>query len=647
MRLLTVLFAATSFLISCSHSQKSSDGKYSGLGLESVSQEDLKTFAPPKPVPELKAQIEKLVDLRAPSAGVITNDGKTLFTEWNVTGSVQIWRLQGAKSFPVQLTGGEDRAKIAGLSPDNQWLVVHRDVKADENTGVYLIRAQNPGELQKVYYNSKHQASYQGFSKDSQSLYFRVNDKDPSSYAIYKYNVKTGTTDTIWSEPGIWSLSDIEGDTAILTKDNGSMQNEHFVLNLKTKKSEPLIGQGEKEDFTVALTGKAGEYLILTNKINDFRRLYIYKNKKLSEITPDFKADVDEFEISPDRKTLAFLVNSKGYNKAKIMDLRSKKISDLPVKGAFEQTYLGRFSENGKYLTVATEHHNEPLRSYVYSVSGQKLTRWSDTGTPELNTKNYIRAELLSYKAADGTDIPMFVWRTEKCKKEACPVIISFHGGPESQIIPRFSAIYNYYAENGFVFVTPNVRGSDGYGKKWLHADDGVNRLNVITDIRDAAEFIKKNWKVGDKVRKIGIMGGSYGGYSTLVGSSMFADSYDAGVAIVGMSSLITFIENTAPYRRALRMNEYGDPVKDREAMLKLSPVSYIDKVTKPLLIMHGATDPRVPVGEALQFYKKVQSQNDKDQLVIFPDEGHGVAKRPNVVLLHSYAIDFFKKNLN
>ncbi|MBY0383568.1 prolyl oligopeptidase family serine peptidase, partial [bacterium] len=124
------------------------------------------------------------------------------------------------------------------------------------------------------------------------------------------------------------------------------------------------------------------------------------------------------------------------------------------------------------------------------------------------------------------------------------------------------------------------------------------------------------------------------------------ADSYDAGFAIVGMSNLITFIENTAPYRRALRMNEYGDPSKDREAMLQLSPATYIDKVTKPVLIAHGATDPRVPVGEAVQFYEVIQKKNSESKLVIFPDEGHGVSKRPNIVLLNSYGFDFFEKHL-
>lgn len=628
----------------CASSKKST--KYSGFGLESLTAEQLKTFAPPPPQPELKAIIEKLVDIRSTSAGIITDDGKTLFTGWNVTGSNQIWKLAGPKSFPQQMTGGEDATQLVSLSPNNQWLVVSRDSKGDENHGIYLLNAKTGGALKKVYYNPKHQTSFLDFSDDSRFIYFRTNDKTPNSYSIYKYNIGTGEQEAIIDEPGIWSLSDIKGDQAILTLYKGSMNNEHYLLDLKTKAKTPLIGQNESEDFNVSFTNNKNEYLVLTNKISDFRRLYSLKDGKLTPFTAELQADVSGYRLSHNRKYVAYSVNDKGYSKPKVVVFASKKEIALPKIGSAEQVYMGSFSKNNRYLTIAAEYYDYPRRNFVFDLNSRRLTEWVTPSTPEVDTKNFVRPVLEYYKAADGTDIPMFVWRPEKCKNEVCPVIANFHGGPESQFTPRFNPTVNLYTEKGFVYVAPNVRGSDGYGKKWLQADNGVKRLDVITDIRDCADFIKKNWKKGDKIPKVGIMGGSYGGYSTLVGMSMFADSFDAGSAIVGMSSLITFIENTAPYRRALRMNEYGDPEKDRESMLKLSPATYVDKVVKPLLILHGATDPRVPVGEAVQFYETVKTKNENSKLVIFPDEGHGVAKRPNVVLLNSYVIDFFEKHL-
>ncbi len=634
------LFSAI-LVIGCSTASKT---KYSGYGLNSISPETLAKYAPPTPNADLKNIIEKLVDIRAPSDGLVTGDGRSLFMNWNVTGSLQIWKLNGPKSFPIQLTAGEDASRLVGMSPNSEFIIVSRDSKGDENPGIFLMKIGG-GELRKVYYNSKHQTGFLGFTEDSKSLYYRTNDKAPDSYSIYKYNLAADSHEVVWDESGIWTLSDILKGKAILTLLKGSMQNEHFVFDLKTKTKSPLLGQNELEDFKLAFKTQ-DEFLVLTNKIADFRKLYTLKNGKLTPWGTNIDADISEFKVSENRKHMVYVINEKGYARLQLVNLATSKKTTLPGLKDAQQAYVGAFSTNNRYLSYSAEYHNAPRKNFVYDLQTKKVQEWVLPSTPEINTLGYVKPTLESYKAHDGTDVPMFVWRSAKCKTEACPVIVQFHGGPESQFTPRFTPLYNLYTEKGFVYVAPNVRGSDGYGKKWLQADNGVQRLKVITDIRDCAEFIKKNWVINGVAPKIGITGGSYGGYSTLVGVSMFADFYDAGLAIVGMSSLITFIENTAPYRRALRMNEYGDPSKERDAMLKLSPVTYIDQVKKPLMIAHGATDPRVPVGEAVQFYETIEKMNKNSKLVIFPDEGHGVAKRSNIVLLNTYALDFFEKHL-
>lgn len=637
------LFLPFFYLLGCSSTSASK--KYSGFGLNSISTQTLAAYAPPPAEPELKNKIEKLIDLRAPNEGLVTNDGKALFFNWNVTGSLQIWKLQGPKSFPQQLTSGEDASRLVGISPDNQWIVISRDSKGDENPGLYLMKTSG-GDLIKVYYNSKQQTGFLGFSKDSKFLFYRSNNKAPDSYAIYKYSLSAQTHETLWEQPGIWTLSDIQNNQVILSLEKGSMQNEHFLLDLNSKEKTPLIGQNENEDFDIAFSSRAGEYFVLTNKLSEFRRLYILKGKVLTPWSPENNADVSYFRLSENRQNVAYVINKNGLSQIHLVNAKNKKTTELPgLNGSLQQT-LGSFSQNSRYLTYGGEFHNFPKKTFVYDLQSHRSQEWITPSSPEVLTENYVKPSLESYLAKDGTSIPMFVWRSEKCKKELCPVVVQFHGGPESQFTPRFSPLIQLYTEHNFVFVAPNVRGSDGYGKTWLHADDGVKRLQVITDIRDCADFIKKNWKINGISPKVGITGGSYGGYSTLVGVSKFADSYDAGLAIVGMSNLITFIENTAPYRRALRMNEYGDPSKSRKEMLELSPATYVEQVTQPLMIAHGATDPRVPVGEAVQFYELVQRKNKKSKLVIFPDEGHGVAKRPNIVLLNSYAIDFFEKTL-
>ena len=240
----------------------------------------------------------------------------------------------------------------------------------------------------------------------------------------------------------------------------------------------------------------------------------------------------------------------------------------------------------------------------------------------------------------------MFVRRPERCAGDPCPVVVEFHGGPEGQARPGFSPYAQLFVDAGFVFAEPNVRGSDGYGRKWIDADNGARRLDVITDIEDAARWARGAFAKDGKPPRVGILGGSYGGYSALMGMTMFAGAYDAGVSIVGISNLVTFLENTAPYRRILRTSEYGDPEKDRDALVKLSPVTYVDRVKAPLLVVQGASDPRVPVGEAIQIHDALQARGVPVELVVFPDEGHGAAKRENRVQMIGRAVLFFREHL-
>jgi dipeptidyl aminopeptidase/acylaminoacyl peptidase len=202
------------------------------------------------------------------------------------------------------------------------------------------------------------------------------------------------------------------------------------------------------------------------------------------------------------------------------------------------------------------------------------------------------------------------------------------------------------FVDAGFVFVEPNVRGSDGFGKSWLKADDGAKRVAIISDIEDAARWARQAFASGGKTPKLGIYGGSYGGYSVLMGMTLFAGAYDAGVDVVGISDLRTFLRNTAPYRRILRISEYGDPDRDAAVLAKLSPLTYIDRVRAPLLILQGATDPRVPAGEAIQIHEAIQARGVPSELMIFPDEGHGAQKRENRVLMVGHAVAFFEKHL-
>jgi dipeptidyl aminopeptidase/acylaminoacyl peptidase len=397
---------------------------------------------------------------------------------------------------------------------------------------------------------------------------------------------------------------------------------------------------------------------VSTPKFGDFRRLYRARPKgkaleqaDVTAITPEAKHDVSSFHLDRPRKVLYYTTNEGGYTRLHILDGKTfapKKIAALAAVAKEDHVSFGATSWDGRYAVVDATSARNPTTSYILDWQTQKLTPWVTPSTPEIDTTKFAVPTLESYPARDGTQIPMFVRRPESCAQAAdpCPVIVRFHGGPESQTKAGFSTYAQIFVDAGFIWVEPNVRGSDGYGKAWLAADNGPKRLDVITDIEDAAKHVRTAFAKNGKAPKVGVMGGSYGGYSTLMAMTKFAGAYDAGVANVGMSNLLTFLLNTAPYRRALRATEYGDPEKDKDALLQLSPITYIDKVNAPLLLIQGASDPRVPVGEAIQMHAALEKRGATTKMIVFPDEGHGTQKRENKVLEIGHTLDWFEVHL-
>ncbi|MBX3188806.1 MAG: S9 family peptidase [Labilithrix sp.] len=602
-----------------------------------------------------------MLDVRAPIGSRIAPDGSALFFAWTVTGTPQVWKVDGPRRFPQQITGGEDVTRVVGILPDGKRLVVARDRKGEENPGLYLLGADG-GALEEVQHKPKVQTELQFVSDDGKQLYFRANDVKVDSYAIYKYTIATRARELVFGEDGLWSVADrIEqagGKKLLLEKATGALTREYFEWDEAAKKLTPLFGQNEKEEYDATYAATPGELLVLTPKLGDFRRLYRVKPSGLrgkpleaadvTPITPDAKHDVSSFTIDRPHAHVYYTTNEAGFTRAHALDAKTYAEQRLPeIKDAAHVTF-GAPTWNGRWVPMNVGTSKAPTTSYVFDWQTQKLTQWVAPSTPEIDTTRFAVAALEHYPARDGTKIPMFVRRPPGCEKPAagCPVLVHFHGGPEGQSRPGFGMYGQIFVDAGFIYVEPNVRGSDGYGKAWLHADDGPKRLQVITDIEDASKYVRTAWAHDGKAPKIGIMGGSYGGYSTLVGMTMFAGAYDAGVANVGMSNLLTFLLNTAPYRRALRASEYGDPEKDRDALLQLSPVTYIEKVNAPLLLIQGASDPRVPVGEAIQMHDALEKRGIATKLVVFPDEGHGTQKRENKVLEIGHTLSFFETHL-
>ena len=620
---------------------------YKGHGAGSVSSELLAKYAPPALPAALASKIQRMLDVRAPGMGMVAPDGRKLYFGWSVTGTPQIWRLDGPNTFPVQLTGGDDRSSLADVSPDGKLLVVQQDRKGEENPGLYLLPAAG-GALQEIQHLKGVQTAFQFMSSDGAWIYYTANDRKSDAYAIYRWNVASKSRELLLEEPGLWSIADHRADgTLLLSKATGSLTAEYWEWHSGTKKLTPVLGQDKPEEYQATYGAKPGQLLVLTPKLGEFRRLCVFEKGALKPITGSLAWDVSGFSIDDARKRILYTVNEAGYTRLFALDAKTLASIKLPrLPDGADHVFNGSTTRNGRLTSFGVITAKAPRTSYVYDWDKGQLTRWVVPSAPGMDTRTFAAATLEYYPARDGTKIPVFVRRPAGTSDQPRPVIVEFHGGPEGQSQPGFSTYAQLFVDAGFVFVEPNVRGSDGYGKTWLDADNGAKRLKVWTDIEDVATWARKAFAVGGKAPKVGVMGGSYGGYATLAAMTRFAGAYDAGVSIVGISNLVTFIQNTAPYRRILRISEYGDPAKDGEAMAELSPTTHIQKLKAPLQIQQGATDPRVPVGEAIQMYEAAIKTGAPTELIIFGDEGHGAGKRENQVLMIGHALRFMETHL-
>lgn len=642
----------------CAFSTNAFSQSYSGHGAESVSSELLKKYAPPALEPQMANQIRKILDISAPGMGLLSPDNKKLYFTWRVTGQSQVWMIDGPRQFPRQLTSGNDSVSISEMAKNGEYLILSKDLNGQENPGIFRLNLKT-NQIDELYRKAKVQSNASFLTDDSKYLYFTANDKKPENYNIYKMNLADKTIETIYEGDGVWVIADQKnnGENLLLVKYRGGMINEFYDFEPKSQKMTPIIGQGENNEYAVSYAAQKGQYLVLAVKDN-FKKIFrldpTKRENNMTLITPkELNWDVESMSIDERRQRLTYSVNRGGYTELFALNAKTYKPIELPKfklarNMKADHVFAGSTSMDGSTTMLGIISAQSPRVSYSYNWTTKKLTEWVMPSAPEVDLTTFSIAELSEYTTRDGAKIPMFVRYPKGCKEsKTCPVVVHFHGGPEGQSVAGFNVYAQAIVNAGFVFVDPNVRGSDGYGKEWIDMDNGPKRENVITDIEDAALWIKANWKTPQGTApKIGVMGWSYGGYSTLMAMTRFAGAYDAGVALVGMSNLVTFLMNTAPYRRILRISEYGDPVKDLEALKKLSPITYVDQVKSPLMIIQGANDPRVPAGEAIQIHEKLQKKKINSELIIFADEGHGSSKKENQVLEIGHFVQFFSKHL-
>ena len=540
----------------------------------------------------------------------------------------------------------------------------------DPNTYGFLFSKDIGGsEFNQIFYFDMETANYKmltdGKSRNGGANW--SNKGDRFSYYTTKRNGKDwdiyvgdvhhpDKAYPVLEKTGTWVAVDWSPDDQklLLIKYISANESYYYILDLETKNLLQINPSDKKIAYGGAAFSKDGNGIYITSdEMGEYQYLYYYdfKKQKMANLTPKLKWDVSGFTLSDNGAYLAYSVNEGGIDKLHLLNIQKKyKEMDLP-KLPVGLIYGTSFSPDNQRLSMVFNTATSPGDVYIYSLNDKKLVRWTESEVGGLNTSRFPGPELIHFPTFDKKDgktnqIPVFVFKPNK-KEGPFPVVINIHGGPEGQYTPYFSSTLQFWLnELGVAVIAPNVRGSSGYGKSYLQMDNGYKREDSVRDIEKLLDWIAEQPDLDQD--RVAVYGGSYGGYMVLASMFHYNDRLRCGVDNVGISNFVTFLKNTKDYRRDLRRVEYGDERDpDMEKFLqKISPTTNAYKITKPLFVIQGLNDPRVPASEAKQIVDIVRKNGGNVWYMLGKDEGHGFRKKTNRDYYTAAVVMFFQEFL-
>ena len=550
-------------------------------------------------------------------------DGRRVAFLTEITGVPQVWEVAAEGGWPEQLTFHDERVSGAEYSPTKDEILFGMDTGGNERSQLFLLGGSAGGERDltrdpdAIHYSG-------GFSPDGARIAFTATRRNGTDFDVFVQDLAGGEPETVWEVSGYHTVSgwSPDGSSLIVSRHRSNVDNDLYRLDLRSGEATLLTPHGGEARFRSATVAPEGDSMYLaTDRDGDFVRLarMDLSTLELEYLTPD-DHDVEEIELSGSGSRLAVTRNVGGYSGLLLFNGRGGRLPDPEVpRGVVGGLAFSRDSARLLFTLVGPTRNPDVWTLDPPDGEARRLTLSSTAGIPP---KSFRRPGLVRYPTFDGREIPAVFYEPEG---EGAPVVVNVHGGPESQSRPSFAPVTQYLLGRGHAVLSPNVRGSTGYGKAFTHLDDVRLRMDSVKDLAHAAYWLRERGH-----EKIAVMGGSYGGFMVLAALTEYPHLWSAGVDIVGIANLVSFLENTGSYRRALREPEYGSLENDREFLQSISPIHKADLITAPLMVVHGKNDPRVPVGEAEQIVEKVRENGGRVEYLLYEDEGHGLAKLEN-----------------
>lgn len=565
----------------------------------------------------------------------------------DLTGVAQVWVTGTAEgTTPQQVTLEDERVAYLSVAPKTGRIAYGVDSGGNERFQIRLLE-EGADSLVKVTDEPKVIHGWGDWSPDETMISFSSNARSQEFFDIYVHDLEERSSELVYkydgnAHPISWSP---DGSKILFEVAHTPFDHDLFLLDLDGRTAELLSPHTPEAAFYSPTFDESGRFVYcVTDKDREFSalaRIDVSSHELEYVYAEDW--DVEALAASRDRRRLAFTVNAGGSSRLMLWDLGAGHPRELEVPGGL----VGGldWSNDGTKLAFSLSSSSANADVWMFDlkpdgVAPRRLTRSSTCGIP---ASSFVEPQLIKTRSFDELEVPSYLYLPREGR--ASPLIVLLHGGPESQFRPGFSPLIQFFVKLGFGVLATNFRGSTGYGRRFTHLDDVRGRMDTVRDVEFALRHVLERHPIARD--KVVAWGGSYGGFMVLACLYTSPSMWAAGVDIVGISNLVTFLRNTGPWRRKLRIAEYGDPDRDRDFLERISPNNNAKLITSPLFIIHGTNDPRVPIGEAEQIAGTLKRLGREAHLMKFDDEGHGLSKLKNRIAGYSAAVEFLMTHVS
>jgi len=588
---------------------------------------------------------ESFYDTTSLFGSSLNTDGSAVLVSSNETGIYNVYRVPVDGSPKIQLTNSDkDSTYAVSWFPEDDRVLYTADQGGNELNHLYV--REMDGTVKDLTPGDQLKANFLTWHDNNQQFYIASNERDPKYFDVYRYNTDDYSRDMMFKNEKGYNIADVSpnGRWLVLGKTNSNADSDLYLIDLQQNNPDPrhiTEHDGDAQYNAYTFTADSSQLVYGSNAQGEFNQAWLYDiNSQIH--SPYYSADWDVSGVgfSDNGQYRVVAVNEDALTKLDITDLTTNQPLNLPklpngnLRGV-------NFTEDGETMVFYLAPDTSPANLYVHTIGTDEVTRLTQSGNPAINENHLVSGEVRRFESFDGLEIPGILYKPKQAQSKKVPALIFIHGGPGGQSRIGYSPLIQNLVNHGYAIFMINNRGSSGYGKTFFHLDDKKHGDHDLRDVVYNKKYLQSlDWVDKDK---IGVIGGSYGGYLTMAAMA-FTDEFEVGINIFGVTNWVRTLKSIPPYWESFRKSLYdelGDPAEDEERLRAISPVFYGHQVENPVLIVQGANDPRVLKIESDEMVEAIRSGGTYVDYLVFDDEGHGFSKKANQIAAANKYLEF------